>query len=41
MLEKMSHIFRGYATGSTSKTALIVWAVFALVALRFVATALR
>ena len=38
MLEKMSHIFRGYATGSTSKTALVIWGVFALVALRFFGT---
>jgi len=41
MLEKMSHIFRGYATVSTSKTAVIVWAVFVLVALRFVTNVLR
>ena len=41
MLENMLHIFRGYATGSTSKTALIVWGVFVLVAFRFVANVMR
>ena len=41
MLGNQLRVLRGYSNGSISKTTLVVWAVFALVALRFVANFLR